>query len=97
MDGKADQVAQTLRDKVGVKMVDVLEGPPNVIVMIQARDRQRLAELTNRALASVDNLTEGVQLLPTQNGYVMRMNEKDSRKLQLKRFEQQARSYGREG
>ena len=67
VDGKAGQVTQTLRGKAGVKMVDVLEGPPNVIMMIQARDRQRLADLTNWALAAVDTMTEGVQLLPTQN------------------------------
>ena len=68
VDGKASQVAQTLRGKDGVKVVDVLEGQPNLILMIQAHNRQRLADLTNRALASVDIMTESVQLLPAQNG-----------------------------
>lgn len=49
-------------------MVDVLEGRPNGITMIQARDRGQLAKLTNWALASVETMTEGRQLLPIQNG-----------------------------
>ena len=71
IEGKADQVAETLRVSAGMKMVDVLEGQPNVIMMIQARDRGQLAKLTNRALASVETMTEGWQLLPTQDGYNM--------------------------
>ena len=54
IEGKAGQLAQTLRDQPGVKVVDLLEGPPNVIVMLQARSRQKLAELTNQALVSVE-------------------------------------------
>ena len=50
IEGQVGQVAQTLRDQPGVKVVDLLEGPPDVIVMLQARSRQKLAELTNRAL-----------------------------------------------
>jgi len=69
IEGKADQVAETLRVRAGVKMVDVLEDRPNVITMIQAHDRSQLAKLTNWALASVETMTEGWQLLPIQNGY----------------------------
>ena len=68
IDGKADQVAETLRVSKGVKIVDLLEERPNVIMMIQAGNRGQLAELTNRALASVESMTDGWQLLPTQNG-----------------------------
>ena len=68
IEGKGGQVAQTLRGHPGVKMLDLLEGPPDVIVMLQALSRQKLAELTNLALASVDSMTEGMQVLPVQNG-----------------------------
>lgn len=45
----------------------MLDGSPNVIMMVQARDRQRLAKLTVAALASVENMTEGLQLQPTRD------------------------------
>ena len=67
-EGKSEQVVQTLRSKAGVRLLDVLEGPPDVIMMVQARERRRLAELTVEALASVENITEGLQLLPAQDG-----------------------------
>ena len=50
VEGKAGQIAQMLRGQPGVKMVDLLEGPPDVIMMLQARSRQELVELTNQAL-----------------------------------------------
>jgi len=50
VEGKAGQIAQMLRGQPGVKMVNLLEGPPDVIMMLQARSIQKLAELTNQAL-----------------------------------------------
>jgi hypothetical protein len=67
VEGKASQVAQMLRGRAGVRMVDVLEGLPNVIMVLQARSRQQLAEFTNQALSSVESLTEDVQVLPVRN------------------------------
>ena len=61
------QVVRALRGKPGVLMVDVVEGPPDVVVLLGARGRQRLAKLTIEALASVETMTEGLQLLPTRN------------------------------
>jgi hypothetical protein len=61
------QVVRALRGKPGVLMVDVVEGPPDVVVVLGARGRQRLAKLTIEALASVETMTEGLQLLPTRN------------------------------
>jgi hypothetical protein len=66
-EGKAEQAIQTLRSKTGVQLLDVLEGPPDVIMMIQARERRRLAELTVEALASVGDVTEDLKLLPTSD------------------------------
>ena len=64
---KQEQVVRALRGKPGVLMVDVVEGPPDVVVVLGARDCQRLAKLTVQALASVETMTEGLQLLPTRN------------------------------
>ena len=61
------QVVRALRGKPGVLMVDVVEGPPDVVVVLGARGRQRLAKLTIEALASVETMTEGLQLLPTRD------------------------------
>ena len=76
VDGKAKQAAQVLQGKPGVIIVDVLESlplvmlenPPNVIMVIQAHERPKLAELTIQALASVETMTEHVCLLPAGDG-----------------------------
>jgi hypothetical protein len=57
-------VAQALRHKPGVLMADPLEGPPDVIVVVEAPERQKLADLTVRALSSVETMIENVRLLP---------------------------------
>ncbi len=59
--------ADTLRNARGVRTVDILEGSPNLVIVVQARSRQRLAEITNEALASVESMTENIQLLPVQS------------------------------
>ncbi len=68
MDGKAEQVIQVLQEIPGVLMVDALEGSPDVIVLIEAPEREQLAKWTIDALASVEMLTEQVRLLPTRDG-----------------------------
>ncbi len=66
--GKSEYVIQALRGKPGVVMADPLEGPPDVIIVVEAPKRQQLAELTIQALASVETMTEGLRLLPAQGG-----------------------------
>ena len=68
--GKSEQVAQALRGKSSVVMADPLEGTPDVIVIVEAPDRKRLAELTIEVLAEVESMTEGLQLLPAQDDRV---------------------------
>jgi len=65
VDGKCDQVAQMLRSKRGVLMADSLEGPPDLIMVVEASDKQKLAQLAINALATVETVTQGVQILPT--------------------------------
>jgi len=62
--GDPEQVAQALRRKPGVLMADPLEGPPDVIVVVEASERQKLADLTINALSSVESMIENVRLLP---------------------------------
>ena len=65
--GKAEEAARSLRDEVGVVAVDMLEGPPDIIVLMEASGRSTLARLTVRAIASVEGLTEDIQLLPVED------------------------------
>jgi hypothetical protein len=62
--GNPALVAQVLRQKPGVLMADPLEGPPDVIVVVEAPERQKLADLTVQALSSVEAMIENVRLLP---------------------------------
>ena len=67
-DSKSEQVAQTLQGKSGVMIVDTLEGPPDVIMVIETSEQGKLVELTMKALESVESMTEDVHLLPAQDG-----------------------------
>lgn len=66
-EGKSVEAAEALQSMRGVVTADPLEGPPDVVVVVEASDRQELARLTNRALASVEALIEDLNLLPVQN------------------------------
>lgn len=72
-DGHCRRVAQTLKRKPGVTILDVLEGPPDILVMVQSHNRQKLAELTVNALVSVEDLTGSIQLLPAMDDFVTRI------------------------
>ena len=66
-EGKAHEIARILRRKLGVTFVDCVEGPPDVVAMIEADDNQKLADLAMKALTSVENLMEDSQVLPVCN------------------------------
>jgi len=66
-DGKSERVAQVLRGKPGVVMADPLEGPPDVMVVLEAPQRLRLVKLTVQALASLETVIKELQLLPAQD------------------------------
>ena len=67
VEGKAEQVAQILRESPGVVMADALEGPPDVIIVMEAPERQQLAKLAIETLALVETMTEHVYLLPARD------------------------------
>jgi hypothetical protein len=60
------RVIRTLKQQRGVVAVDPVEGPPDVVLVIEASDRPELASLLMRAMPSVEDMTDGLQLLPTQ-------------------------------
>jgi hypothetical protein len=45
-------------------MADVVEGQPDVIMVVEAQHRLRLAHLTIEALTAVETATVGVHLMP---------------------------------
>ena len=65
--GDTEEMAQTLRKQPGVKLVDILEEPYGAIMLIEASERQKLADLTVQALAAVQSLTSDIKLLMTRD------------------------------
>ena len=61
-----DRVIKILKQQKGVVAADAVEGPPDVVLVIEAPDRPTLASVLMKAMASVEDMTEGLQLLPTQ-------------------------------
>ena len=68
MDGKTEQVVRVLQQVPGVVTVEALEGPPDVVVVIEAPERKQLAKRTIAAMGSVERLIEQVRLLPARDG-----------------------------
>jgi hypothetical protein len=66
------QVARTLRSKPGVVTVDVLEGPPDMLVVIEALRRRKAADYLMGLLDSVDGMIENLRVLPVQKGTAKR-------------------------
>lgn len=64
--GCHQEVASALRKKPGVVMADNVEAQQKVIMVVEAQDRQRLAELTVRALASVETAIGEMHLMPAE-------------------------------
>ena len=60
------QVIKTLKCQAGVVTVDLIEGPPDIVFVVEARNRKELASILMNALTSVQNMTEGLELYPTQ-------------------------------
>jgi hypothetical protein len=67
-DGKHSEAVHSLHAVPGIRWVDVLEGQWNIITILEASDRMRLAKQLIGALASVETITEDLQVLPAHNG-----------------------------
>lgn len=67
-EGKPARVVSILRGKNDVVMADILEATGNVMMVEEASERYRLAELTVQALISIEAMTDEIQLLPVNIG-----------------------------
>ncbi len=74
IDGNCDQAIGILQNIPGVVAVDIVEGPPDIVFVVEAGERQCLAELTISALELVESTTAGIQLLPTLDNYSNNIN-----------------------
>jgi len=63
LDKKYTYAMQILKTIPGVITADALEGHPNILVIVEAADRQRLVELMIPVLDSIDYITKDVRLL----------------------------------
>jgi len=66
-ESKSKEVAKALRNKPGVVAVDIVEGPPDVVAVLEASERLKLAETIMHVLESVETLVDCVSLLPVQD------------------------------
>jgi hypothetical protein len=66
-ESKFKEVAKALRNKPGVVAVDIVEGPPDVVAVLEASERLKLAETTMHVLEAVETLVDCVSLLPVQD------------------------------
>jgi hypothetical protein len=67
VDRSCEDAVQILRSRAEVILADGLEGYPNVIAVVEAVDRQSLAEAIMPTLESIDGVTESIQLLVTRD------------------------------
>jgi hypothetical protein len=66
VDGKSQQVISELYTKPGVVAVDLLEGSPGLIVVVEAAKRQELVRFIMQALDSVELITEDLRFFITR-------------------------------
>ncbi len=67
VNGHSGEVARMIRLNPGVVTVDLVEGKPDVIAVMEAGDRQELAQLLMQVISCVENTTEDARILPTRD------------------------------
>jgi hypothetical protein len=70
VDRSCERAVQMLRSRAEVILADRLEGYPNIIVMIEAADRQGLGEAIMPVLGCIDGITENLHLLLTRDNEI---------------------------
>ncbi len=68
--GRTEEALRALRSSPGVLLADRLEGWPDIIVAVEAPDRRSLARTVLPVMACVETITEDLQLLVSQNGWM---------------------------
>jgi hypothetical protein len=66
-DGRANEVLVMLQGKPGITTVDFVEGPPDIVMVVEAEEAHKPAVLTIKALTSVAHLTNSIQCLPVSH------------------------------
>ena len=66
----SDQVAQTLHHRPGAVAIDLLEGPPDLLIAMEAPDRDSLVQLTMKVIALIETDVEDMQVLPVRDDSV---------------------------
>jgi hypothetical protein len=69
-DRDCELAVELLRSRAEVSFADHLEGYPSIIAMVEAADRQSLAETVMSVLGCIDGITEYLSLLVTQDNEV---------------------------
>ncbi len=67
VNGHSEEVAQVIRLSPGVITVDLVEGKPDVIAVMEAGDRQELAHQLIQVISCVENAIENARILPTRS------------------------------
>ena len=67
VDGSSEYAVQMLRGKAGIFLTNWLEGRNDIIAMLEAPDRQRLAEVSMPVIGCIDGITEDLHLLVTRD------------------------------
>ena len=67
VDRNCEYAVQMLRSRAEVIIADQLEGYPNIIAVVEAANRQSLAEAIMPVLRCIDGITEYLRLLVTRD------------------------------
>ena len=70
VDRSCEYAVQMLRSRAEVILADRLEGYPNIIVVVEAADRQGLGEAIMPVLGCIDGITENLHLLVTRDNEI---------------------------
>ncbi|MDH4268742.1 MAG: hypothetical protein OEV52_00315 [Dehalococcoidia bacterium] len=70
VDRSCQYAVHMLQSRAGVILADQLEGYPNIIVAVEAADRQSLAEAIMPILGCIDGITENLRLLITRDNEI---------------------------
>ena len=70
VDRSCEYAVQMLRSRAEVILADRLEGYPNIIAVLEAADRQSLAEAIMPVLECIDGITENLLLLLTYDNEI---------------------------
>lgn len=63
-DGNIDRLIRLLQRQKGVVLVDHLERPPDLLIALGAPNRETLAKLTVRVMASIEDMVEDIEVKP---------------------------------